>query len=824
MNDVIQVSLMPYLQALSLLAYRARVMETGRESGNMVKSPSTVNLERLIQELKEYLPDAVMQVDWGDVSSLAVLDAARLISGEGAPTEEAVYLASLLEQLRLDDRDTRPHLGTHHYPLKKLSPQTLFPVSSESPGIAQDLSGSIAYQQLWEDFLVDLKKLCHRKILGLWFEHFDSLMMVYTGNLPALGFQDVSLYDQARLTSALATAMYRYHQEEQNWEAEAIKNREEEKFLIINGAFQGIQKFIFREHGDTRKYRAKILRGRSLAVSLFSELAADLLCRRLGLPLTAVLLNAGGRFMLAAPNTERTKAILKEVDGKVNDWLIKITSGETTLGLSCLEAAADDFLGGKFKEWWIKIEKEGEKQKYQRFDLDRHGGPILGYLEGFQEDRRLCPFCGKRATDKEADDDQLLDGNAACKPCRDQVFLGTKIVKGQGENRLAIVIGTEIKNKQDWLLESVFEEYQVTFGEKDFSKLAAQGQLRRCWDVSLDTEGKLSRPVAAKFFNGYVPLYGDKDEEDERYWVGGKSDAKKDKLYDGMELWRPKTFEALSDLARNIPKPGSVQGLAAMGVLKADVDYLGELMGDGLTPKRFTLSRLAGLSRRLDHFFTIYLPDLLLNNVRFQNIYTVFGGGDDLFLIGPWNRTIELACELRSQFEKYVGNNPEVHFSGGISLQKPHAPLDFLGKEAEEVLKISKDAGRQRLTLFGETVTWKEMEALGCIKTELELWHERGWLNNAMLFRLNELLQMAGEERRVVQQFARGHGIKMEDMDCTRWHALLDYFVARKIGKKFEAKERAGIIENVRVKLVKWLTEHGSSFRIPVWNLLYDRR
>lgn len=824
MNEVIKVSLAAYLQAMRVLGCQAGALATGGETGNEAQSGAAVSLKQVTEKLKEYLPEAVGRWDWQDGPVLEALNAARLILADGAQKKQATYLASLLEQLRLDEGNSPPPLGTHYYPLERLSPGSLFPLSGEGPDPAPEQGGTSAYQELWRDFLGDLDRLSHKEHLELWLEHLDGLMMIYTANLPAPGFPDVSLYDQARLTAALAAALYLYQRELNSWEADATKDRAAKKFLIINGNFQGIQKFIFREHGDTRKFRAKILRGRSLAVSLFTELAADLLCSRLDLPITALLLNAGGRFLLAAPNTERTIAILKEVNVEVNDWLIRTTGGETTLGFSCLEAEADDFRGGKFKEWWIKLGKEGEKQKYQRLDLKKYGGPMEGYLEGFKDGRGLCPFCGKRATDKEddeADNDQLLDKNPACKPCRDQVFLGTKIVKGR---RLAVAgKDAKIPDQGNRLLSPIFNEYQVTFGEGDFAELAGKGQLRRCWDVSLDLSGRLSRPVAAKFINGYVPLYGANDEEDERYWVGGKSDVKKDKLYDGMKPGKPKTFEALAVMALNNPQSGKVYGLSALGVLKADVDRLGELMGDGLPPERFTLSRLAGLSRRLDHFFTIYLPDLLSNDARFRNIYTVFGGGDDLFLIGPWNRTIELACELRKKFEKYVGDNRKVHFSGGISLQKPHAPLDFLGKEAEEVLKMSKDAGRKRLTLFGETVTWEDMEALQCVKTELEQWHEDEWLNNAMLFRLNELLRMAGEEQRLVQQFAKGQGINMEDMACTRWHALLVYFVERNIGKKIEAKERVAVTETVRLKLGKWL-KYGSSFRIPLWNLLYDQR
>jgi CRISPR/Cas system-associated protein Cas10 (large subunit of type III CRISPR-Cas system) len=42
--------------------------------------------------------------------------------------------------------------------------------------------------------------------------------------------------------------------------------------------------FHLSDSGEAGKNRAKILRGRSFAVSLYCELAADMLCRAIGIP------------------------------------------------------------------------------------------------------------------------------------------------------------------------------------------------------------------------------------------------------------------------------------------------------------------------------------------------------------------------------------------------------------------------------------------------------------------------------------------------------------------------------------------------------------
>jgi len=67
-----------------------------------------------------------------------------------------------------------------------------------------------------------------------------------------------------------------------------------------------------------------------------------------------------------------------------------------------------------------------------------------------------------------------------------------------------------------------------------------------------------------------------------------------------MKEGDPKTLNHLASLALNPAKDGEgFEGVAALGVLKADVDHLGLLMSCGLKNERFTVSRLATQSRQL---------------------------------------------------------------------------------------------------------------------------------------------------------------------------------------------------------------------------------
>ncbi|MDD3582369.1 MAG: type III-A CRISPR-associated protein Cas10/Csm1, partial [Desulfobacca sp.] len=627
---------------------------------------------------------------------------------------QRVRLISVLEQLRPEPNADQDECSSYGYPLREISPTNIFPRLKREVEPVDTVVANQEYKCHFEKFIDALRNLKHREEnLELWFEHFDSLVMIYTSAMPAdrsgKAVPDVSLYDHARTTAALAVAIYLYHHETATLTIDAIKDYADQKFLLINGDFYGIQDFIFSRYGDLRKYRSKILRGRSFAVSLFSELAADLVCREIGLPFSSVILNNAGKFNIVAPNTPEAKTAIQNVETRVNKWLLEVSYGENALGFSWREASAHDLVGGNFPDLWDKLGQYLERKKLSRIDLSTYAGPVRGYLDSFNRDLNppLCPLCAKRPAAPAAQDDLVKEAGSACNLCRDHIFLGTNLVK---KRHLAITTReAELRDPDNMLREPIFGYYQVAFLEGDLKNLARSGQLLKHWDLALNPDGVIRSGITTRFISGYVPIYREGDQQDERLLAGSRSETKKLELIDQIEPDTPKTLEHIAAMALNTTeKPGVFEGIDALGILKADIDDLGLLMACGLDPKRFTLSRLATLSRQLNNYFTLYLPHLLSTEHPYQDIYTVFAGGDDLFLIGPWNRIVKLVRALRQSFSEYVGHNTQIHFSAGISLQKPHTPIDHLRGEAENALKQSKDADKNRLTLFGETATWEE--------------------------------------------------------------------------------------------------------------------
>lgn len=90
----------------------------------------------------------------------------------------------------------------------------------------------------------------------------------------------------------------------------------------------------------------------------------------------------------------------------------------------------------------------------------------------------------------------------------------------------------------------------------------------------------------------------------------------------------------------------------------------------------------------LDLFFSGYVHHLLCTQYPF--IYTVFSGGDDLLLIGPWDHIIDFSLDLRRAFTCFAAHNPFLTFSAGIYHSKPHSRAATLVQCATEYLHRSK--------------------------------------------------------------------------------------------------------------------------------------
>ncbi|MGZ8094756.1 MAG: type III-A CRISPR-associated protein Cas10/Csm1 [Methylosarcina sp.] len=765
---------------------------------------------------------------------------------EGTATGKNHYTArqlTLFEQIRLNSLDQQKY--EYRYKLKPLSPNSIFPVKAVNCESNDDKKAQKEYNELWQGFCTDIKQIpdSHRSNWSLWLDHFETLWGVYTQAIPsATAFNirpDVSLYDHSRVTAALATALWRFHHENDQTGDDAAKSLKvqqeswnEQKFLLIQGDFFGIQDFIFANGGETGKRAAKLLRGRSFYVSLLTECAALKVLDALDLPSTSQVINAAGKFMIVAHNTEPTLEKLQKVQAELNGWFLQNSFGQAGVGLAWTEACCNDFSRhpettdagaapssrpSPYQKLIKKLFEQLDIIKNRRFNLCGDvDAPIVfdDFLDRFDNTKGVCKIDG-RSPASEPFEESFISRLA-----KDQIDLGNWLVK---PDKQRILITRETLKMDSAVSIPVFG-YHVSFtgNEADRGKFGAEaktGNLLRAWDFSLPSPSSGDQPLwngyARRNINAYVPLACENDLREELW---GKYIA----IEEPLEPGAPKTLNHLACCDRK-PDPKRKDqwlGISALSALKGDVDNLGLIFQNGLG-NDISFSKTAALSRQLNNFFTVYLPWLC--QTEYPNSYTVFAGGDDFFLIGPWLSQIKLADSMRQAFQIYVANNSELHFSAGISTTKPGLPIAQLGDLAEEALEKAKghnpdpdkfrSAPKNAVNCFNRPMFWQEFgELTGPRLLQLRELTQKNDLSTGYVYGLLNLIDMAEKVR--------------EKPENALWHSYFAYRTVRmlerkKLDKDQRKQRQTELSEEIAIA---GIIRHEGNYRVTLFCHLYQQR
>lgn len=607
------------------------------------------------------------------------------------------------------------------YPLKPLSPESLFPQRWQDCTPRNNADAKAEYHVLWDALLEGLKRIprSHVANLPLWLDHFDSLWLTISSTIPAataFGVKpEVSLYDHSKATAALATALWRWHSESGSQTVtDVCEGWGETKFLLVQGDFFGIQDFIFAEGGQTQKHAHKLLRGRSFQVALLAECAALKLLEALELPSTSQIVNAAGKFLIVAPNTDSARAAVARCRKELNAWCLAHTYGEIGVGIATTAASCNDFTSGRFGELTKRLFEALDTAKHQRFDLcDGDARATFdGFLDAFKQNALgVCTINGKHpATQKRGEGNSEY---ALCALAEDQIRIGEELTK-----RARILVIRDAATLK--VLGLDYFGYRVALVRDEektgmYGQLAGSGKIVRFWDFDApESDGTLWRGYARRFVNSYVPCFDAADEElADKY---GKWEGEAD-----FDRAHPiKTLHHIACEDRRLLESGGWKGEIALVTVKGDIDNLGALFQQGL--ENPTFAKMASLSRQINAFFALWLPWYCEHGkdaqsvVRFRNTYTIFAGGDDFFLIGPWESTLTLAAVLHEKFTAYVANET-ITLSAGLVMTQPKTPVRQLARSAEDALDAAKHfekRGKKKdaATLWGCSMGWADWQAL----------------------------------------------------------------------------------------------------------------
>jgi len=610
-----------------------------------------------------------------------------------------------------------PPQKRHHYSLKKLT----LAKKTIFPKLKNVEIGTDFYKNLWRSFEEELEKLVKIDLITLYY-----LLKKYTWSIPSATpsyrkyVPDVSLFDHLKTTCAIATCLY--------------KNNGKKEFLLIGGDISGVQKFIY---SITSKGAAKSLRGKSFYLELLSETIAKFILDRLGLPITNLLFCGGGHFYILAPGNIVKE--LEKIQMTITKKLLEIHSGDLYLVMNWIQLTEDDFKVGVFGKIWHEIGKKLAEKKKHKFSevLDVAYERIFGPTGKGKE---ICDVCERESEHGLIEEEDIKK----CPLCKSFEKLAKQISKANYIIQIKNDKEKRILGEGTWNWAISKFGYRYEFREEvkeDIKKIKAD----HITIFKLNDSNFLDNCEFVK--EAYSPIsFGFK-----------------------FLMNTPlKEFDELADTSVGVKK---------WGILRADVDNLGRIFAEGLGD-RATISRISTLSSMLSLYFTGWI-NKICERYR-DNIYGIYSGGDDLFIVGSWDKLPELSKDIYDDFRKYTCQNPNITLSSGISMApNKKYPLYRAAQMAGDSLENSKEVkGKDAITFLEETIKWKDFDDVINLKDALNNLIEKDEISRGFIQKLY-LIYLEFEKQRQNKNIT----LAKHDDRYGRWRWLLAYLIAR-VAKK----------------------------------------
>lgn len=576
------------------------------------------------------------------------------------------------------------------------------------------------YKNLLEKFNEEIKRLSFSKTSPMHvINTIYFLLWKYTWCIPSAVYKyepDVSLFDHLKTTAAIAGCLYDYSQENPN----ETLSVESPAFQLIGGDISGIQSYIFNVLTQQGKI-AKRLRARSLYIQLISEVAAHIIIHRFNLPLCNVISSAGGNFYILLPNLKNTEEKLKKMQREFDEWTYENFKAEIYLTLESVKVT-----GKQLSEYDNLLESLKKKQRIKKrqphsliLTVGEKWNNNFVLDEVIKSDEEVCKACYKHP----------IKQDDLCEWCFNDEQIGRKIPKTK-----FIVF---FRNKQQGypIFDYSFQLWD-NFNEGSSAYLV----------LALNDTSQVR--IGFKYLATHIPTI---------------NDINCTIVEHQHEENQPVFFDCLAN---------SSKGDSLIAYMKGDIDNLGRILREGFRKSKLSISRFASFSRMLETFFTGYLQKKLEND--FKEIYTVFSGGDDFLVIGPWNKVIDFAKEIRKEFGCFCAVNPDLTFSSGISLFKPHEPIFFCVENVENQLKKSKQQEhKDRITLFEQTLAWDELDKILAEAMRVIEWlKEPAAISRAFVYNLRKYGEMSQEYE------------KTKKVEYLKFIPLLTYDINRNLTKE----------------------------------------
>lgn len=448
-------------------------------------------------------------------------------------------------------------------------------------------------------------------------------------------------------------------------------------FLLACADLSGVQKFIY---DISSKGASKALKGRSFYLQLLIDAVLDSVLTANNLSTANIIYSSGGKSFFILPNTDEVKQKFHELRREIQQEIFKRHNLTLYICMDYVEvdiSKTTNIFEGE-NNIWKQVTEKVSRQKSSKLDL------FINTPEGFSslfepetgDPSDVCSLTGlplagqKRYKNEDEVFSEIVDL---------QIKLGKQLRSGSENEDLNFqVLSNYILKRIEKVGNS---EPTLIFANEQNLHYIHLNEPKRAFELALKNEAIHS----FKFYGGTSVA-----------WNGANA----------------KEFDELAQGSTSV-------GAKKLGVLRMDVDGLGEAFISGLKGKARGFAGYATLSAACDYFFTGYLNHLRSEGNHQDYLNIVYSGGDDLFIVGFWDNCIRFANEVQSAFKEYT-RNPNLSLSGGVAIVDGKFPIAKAADLADEAEKEAKAYKRETSTgvvkakdafhLFGETIGWEEFE------------------------------------------------------------------------------------------------------------------
>ena len=339
-------------------------------------------------------------------------------------------------------------------------------------------------------------------------------------------------------------------------------------------------------------------------------------------------------------------------------------------------------------------------------------------------------------------------------------------VKVDGETDNIGLLWKKITEKFNALKNQKFKSLLLGQYQDFFEPQKVGGEVKVCQITGIEGAEKYELP------------FKDENGDKESLYV---LDSVKEQMNIGVDLMKKQHFKMLEEYAEN----------TYLGVLRMDVDGLGTRFIKGFK----SIEMYKDFSGKLDKFFDVENGNLHTIQEQYKEyLNIVYAGGDDIFVVGRWDKVIDFADDVRTKFASYcqdVLNDSTLSISGGVAIVNkkfPIAKAAELSGEAEDTSKKYNNGKKNAFNMFGESVSWdgeKGFEHVKSYKTQFVDHIQNDGLSRAILHKIMNYAAMV-KENLVIEEGKKNGDYKLNPDWSYLWHTA--YYLTRFMGKEKDNK------------------------------------